>query len=120
MRFTIQQHHARRAGIHWDLRLQVDDQPVMKSFAIPKAKLPDFGEKIRAIPVADHALSYQDFQGEITEGYGKGEVYLVANGDYELVKFDGNFKIRLPGFGLFKMVKMKDNNFLVLRLKEEK
>ncbi len=146
MRFTIQAHHAHKAGLHWDLRLEypsgdlgeyaekrnfedtaepfaLGQGAVMKSWAIPKAKLPGVGERVLAVPVEDHPLSYQDFQGEIPEGsYGAGGVELIANGDYGLESYNpdkDHWLFSLPGFGRFKIVPFKDKNALIIGLEEK-
>ena len=41
-----------------------------------------------AVQVPDHELSYINFEGEITEGYGKGTVKIWDKGDYKLIKKD--------------------------------
>lgn len=112
-KFVIQDHKAKRAGHHWDLRLEWDGdlekyqsmrnfstttepegepaRSVMRSWAIPKHRLPDHGEQLLAMPTEDHPMSYNHFvePGEmrmIPPGYGHGEVRLVARGEYDLVK----------------------------------
>ena len=98
--FVIQEHDAERAGLHWDLRFEAygdtdtylskrDNTPepldktsrVLKSFAVPKSRLPDFGEKLLAIPTEDHPWNYKDFEGTIPDGYGAGTVKLLFS-DY--------------------------------------
>ena len=62
--------------------MEMDD--VLKSWAIPKE--PPVKTEVRrlAIQVADHDLSYIDFEGEIPEGYGAGTVRIWDKGEYEL------------------------------------
>jgi len=147
MRFTIQDHHAHKAGHHWDLRLEIPDGNLavykekrdftktaepegngesMASWAIPKHKLPEPGKRVMGIRTEDHPLSYQDFEGTIPDGeYGAGEMSLVANGDYELESYNpekGNWLINLPGFGRFKIIPFKKGgpkSCLIIGLKEE-
>jgi DNA ligase D-like protein (predicted 3'-phosphoesterase) len=38
-----------------------------------------------AVAVDDHDLSYATFEGEITEGYGKGTVKIWDKGSYEMI-----------------------------------
>ncbi len=114
MRFTIQEHQAKRAGLHWDLRLQLTPDGKMTSWAIPKHKLPDKGERLLLIPVEDHELSYQAFEGEIAEGYGAGTVKLVANGDFELFENGNGFTgFRLPGYGCYQIIPFKDKALII-------
>jgi hypothetical protein len=129
MRFTIQEHAAKKAGLHWDLRLETPEGDLseyeakrnfsttpepppgsgaMASWSIPKHRLPKKGERLLAVPTEDHPLSYQNFEGEIKEGYGAGSVKLIANGDYALEKRnEDSWKFTLPEFGSFKIVPMK-------------
>lgn len=118
--FVIQKHHARQ--LHYDFRLEA--KGVLKSWAIPKK--PSMNPKIKrlAIMVEDHAYSYKDFEGEITEGYGKGTVSLWDRGTYDIDGDDakttekrllaglkkGSFRFNLHGKklkGSFAIVKLK-------------
>jgi hypothetical protein len=60
-------HKAKKAGEHFDLRLENDDG-TMSSWAIPKARLPHNKEKLLAQKTEDHPISYNKFKGEIPEG----------------------------------------------------
>jgi len=120
LKFIIHEHHALRAGLHYDIRLEHDG--VLKSWV--SRKLPDliFDElkKIMLIPTPDHDLSWLKFKGIIDDGYGKGEVKVWDKGTYTLlrwtdksiiVKFNGK-KIR----GIFVILKIQ-NNWLFFRKK---
>ena len=76
-KIVIQEHNAVKAGLHWDLRFE--HKGVLKSWAIPKARLPKAKEQLLAMQVTDHPLSWGNFDGTIKEGYGKGTVKLLAN-----------------------------------------
>lgn len=76
-KIVIQEHNAVKAGLHWDLRFE--HKGVLKSWAIPKARLPKAKEQLLAMQVTDHPLSWGSFDGIIKEGYGKGTVKLLAN-----------------------------------------
>ena len=102
-RFVIQEHDAKRAGIHWDLRFEdagdikeyqdmrtktrepcgVLGDKVLRSFAVPKAginhRMPKVGERWLAIQTEDHPWEYQHFHGHIKSGYGEGSVKLLFN-----------------------------------------
>jgi len=86
--FVIQEHWASRH--HFDFRLEKDG--VLKSWAIPRSIPQNAGEKRLAIEVEDHDLDYADFEGEITEGYGKGKVKIWEKGKLPKVMGRGKLK----------------------------
>jgi DNA ligase D-like protein (predicted 3'-phosphoesterase) len=63
--FVVQEHQA--TAHHYDLRLEVDG--AMRSWAVPKEPSMDPAVKRLAIEVADHAIAYDDFEGEIDGGW---------------------------------------------------
>ena len=78
--YVIQKHAARQ--LHFDFRLELDG--VMKSWAVPKGPSVDPAVKRMAIPVEDHPLSHNEFEGTIArEQYGGGTVMLWDRGTWE-------------------------------------
>ncbi|PUA34224.1 MAG: 3'-phosphoesterase [Candidatus Terraquivivens tikiterensis] len=89
--FVVHEHHAKRAGLHYDLRLEMDG--VLKSWAFRKELPVEKGVKRLGIQQEDHDLDYASFEGEITEGYGAGKVLIWDRGDYEILEYVPNEKL---------------------------
>lgn len=96
-KFVIHKHRAKRAGLHFDLRLERRSK--FASWALPKAKLPKKkGERFYAVRMADHSFGYGDFEGEIPSGYGAGTVTIYDRGTYENLGWEkGKIKFKLNG-----------------------
>jgi len=83
-KFTIQEHRAKRAGLHYDWRLEKDG--VAKSFVCRK-ELKD-GDKFLFIPAEDHTVDYMEWEGTIPDGeYGAGTVKLYTKGTWREIKW---------------------------------
>lgn len=89
--YVIHEHHAKKAGLHYDLRIEIDG--VLKSWAMRKEPPTTKGVKRLCIPQPDHELSYADFEGEIVEGYGAGIVKIWDRGEYKLLEYEPDKKI---------------------------
>jgi DNA ligase D-like protein (predicted ligase)/DNA ligase D-like protein (predicted 3'-phosphoesterase) len=122
--FVIQEHHARR--LHYDLRLE--NEGVLKSWAVPKGIPEDTKERRLAVETEDHPYDYATFEGEIPKGqYGAGTVKIWDKGHYkpkvwekDKIEFtlDGE---RLKGrYILVRLKKTEDSkDWLLLKGKEQ-
>jgi len=119
--FVIQRHDA--SHLHYDLRLEEDG--VLKSWAIPKTPPQVEGLKRLAVETEDHPLDYQNFEGTIPPGeYGAGQVEVWDKGSYQPIeKGRGKRLFLLQGRrmkGVFVLVKLrsadpKDKNWLFFK-----
>lgn len=117
--YGIQRHVAKRAGLHYDLRLASGG--VLKSWAIPKFDdiLNNKKHTVLAIPVEDHPMEYLDFQGNIPEGsYGAGTVEIYDRGEYNtlsrsLDKWTFEITSGILKTARFSLIKTKDNKWLL-------
>ena len=90
--YMVHEHNARKAGLHFDLRLE--DDGVLKSWAIPKG-MPTSGRHL-AIQTSDHSMAYGKWEGTIKEGYGAGDVKIDTSGRYETIrKSSSNWKFKI-------------------------
>ena len=115
--FVLHRHHATR--LHYDLRLEQNG--VLKSWAVPKG-LPPRPDIIRlAVSTEDHPLEYINFEGKIPKGeYGGGEIWIYARGKYEITsKKKNGFHFRLQSRELsaeYRTHRTSDNNWMLERI----
>ena len=77
--FVVHEHKARRAGLHYDLRIKVGN--VLKDWAFRKPIPLEAGLKRLGIEQPDHHPSWLDFEGDITDGYGAGTLNIWDKGE---------------------------------------
>jgi len=115
--FVVHRHHASR--LHYDLRLEQDG--VLKSWAVPKGLPPHPGVKRLAVQTEDHPREYLTFDGRIPKGqYGAGEMWIYALGKYQITKEkkDG-FYFRLSSreiTGEYRIYQIKQKDWLLERV----
>lgn len=126
--FVIHDHIAKRAGRHFDLRLEFPvaslhqalnsyegkripgteepkekypDKPgtVYRSFAVRKHTIPTDKTKLFIVETEDHPIEYGSFKGTISEGYGAGEVDIFDKGTFELLDVEGDKKYTIDFHG---------------------
>jgi bifunctional non-homologous end joining protein LigD len=116
--FVVQKHAAKRAGLHWDFRLEHGG--VLWSWAVPKGPSLDPADRRMAIHVEDHPVDYAGFQGTIPEGaYGGGTVETWDRGTWQPIgdpdagMRDGELKFVLAGQrlnGRFTLVRLRNRD----------
>tara|TARA_R110002167_G_scaffold228551_1_gene433635 strand:+ start:571 stop:3162 length:2592 start_codon:yes stop_codon:yes gene_type:complete len=135
LRFLVQRHAATR--LHYDFRIEQDG--VLKSWAVTKAPSRDPAVKRLAVEVEDHPLDYGGFEGTIPNGnYGAGTVQMWDTGTWtpqhpDTLEADfakGSVKMTLDGERLkggWALVRLKSdrgkpskrNNWLLIKEKDE-
>ncbi len=115
--FVVHRHHA--SHLHYDLRLEQDG--ILKSWAVPRGLPPHPGVKRLAVQTEDHPMKYLTFDGKIPKGqYGGGDMWIYALGKYKITKEkkDG-FYFRLNSKevnGEYRIYKIKEKEWLFERV----
>jgi len=115
--FVVHRHHA--SHLHYDLRLEQDG--ILKSWAVPRGLPPHPGVKRLAVQTEDHPMKYLTFNGKIPKGqYGGGDMWIYALGKYQITKLkkDG-FYFRLNSKevnGEYRIYNIKNKEFLLERV----
>jgi bifunctional non-homologous end joining protein LigD len=122
--FVVQKHRA--SHLHYDFRLEEDG--VLKSWAVPKGPSLDPRDRRLAMAVEDHPLDYADFEGVIPEGqYGGGTVMVwdsgtwEADGDVTAGLREGELRFTLHGRklrGAWTLVRTHDRSWLLIKRRD--
>ena len=101
------------------------DRPgiVLRSWVIPKHKIPSTTAPLLATETENHNLDYEKFEGIIPKGnYGAGRVKIFDKGTCKLISviYDKKYVFDFKGKklkGLFALIKIKGKKFLWLKIK---
>lgn len=120
-KYVIHDHYATHH--HFDLRIKKGNK--LPSWALPKAYIPqNDGEKILAVRTPDHDLYWMTFKGEIPKGeYGAGTVDIYESGECIIYKWGDHIVVKFLGEkanGFYSLIKTKGNNYILLRMDQEK
>lgn len=128
--YVIQEHKAKKAGRHYDLRIKYPTKKFLASWALPKTKVPKKpGEKVLAVRTSDHDMSWLEWEGTIPTGKGgAGTVDIVQSGILELLSWSSRLiSFRIDGgpilngkyaLILYKRGK-KQTDWLLIKAKEK-
>ena len=83
--FVIHEHKAKKAGLHYDLRIRVGQKVMSIAFRKPIIALQK-GVKRQGFIQPIHTTRWLSFEGEIKEGYGAGTLKIVAKGEAQIYK----------------------------------
>jgi bifunctional non-homologous end joining protein LigD len=120
LKFVVQEHNARTH--HFDFRLEKDGN--FKSWAVPKGVPDHSGTKRLAVQVADHDISFGEFEGVIPEGeYGAGKIEIWDRGVYEFETWSDHKIVftlhgsRIEGkFNLVRFTRGRPTDWLLFKL----
>lgn len=85
---SIQQHFAKKAGPHYDIRLNPPGSTDALSWAAKELPLP--GQKTTAVEQPTHEASYMTWSGKIEDGYGAGDVKNIFFDKIEVLESSPN------------------------------
>lgn len=132
-KYVLQEHDALKAGLHYDLRIQIPKQRVLASWALPKHKLPiNIGERVLAVRTNDHShvWLYTDEMKIPVGNYGAGTIKTIEKGNFEVegwsdryITFNCKDKLINGRFALIKFDGKKKNDemnlWMFIKIKEK-
>jgi DNA ligase D-like protein (predicted 3'-phosphoesterase) len=119
-RFVVQRHDA--TTLHFDLRLE--DDGVLRSWAVPKGPSLDPGVRRLAVPVDDHTLAAGEFEG-VHAGHtrGSGAVIIWDEGTVDLLRNEpDHVSFVLHGHklaGRFGLTRTGDRRWILVKAADE-
>lgn len=127
LQYIIHLHDAHRAGKHFDFRIKYPDNKGLASYAIPKAKFPEYGEKLLAVKAPDHENKWLRIQNlKIPDNlYGAGTIKTIQKGEADILGWGDDlitFKLTGPVInGKYTLIKDKnsDRNWILIKSKDE-
>lgn len=127
--YVIQEHNAKKAGKHYDLRIKYPTKKYLASWALPKTRVPTkSGEKVLAVRTSDHDMMWLKWQGTIPTGQGgAGTVDVVQSGILELLSWSSrliSFRVEGPILnGKYALILykrgIKQTDWLLVKAKEK-
>ena len=121
-KYVIHKHDAKRAGTHYDLRIEVEKDYV---YSIAFRYNPLTNDKAMGVVQPLHTSQWLNFEGEIEEGYGKGKLKIISNGTAQFFKSEHTIVIKLNDVKntkvyQFAVIKLKEKNqLLFVKTKKE-
>jgi bifunctional non-homologous end joining protein LigD len=120
-RLAIQEHHADRAGKHFDVRLIIGKSNKAVSFATRKGLPTDVGSPRLLVRQPDHTAEYATWAGEIPKGeYGAGHVAVVAHVPAVARSYGNKIDLTVskgPLKGRYSILKQSGNHWFAIRHK---
>lgn len=121
-RFSVQIHmQKQKKSSHFDLRILDPARTTLISWAFPKSRFPEYGEKILAIKTPDHRVSYMYFKGALENGdtvsiYDRGKCKILLSSHNLIIVYFKGSHIK----GIYNFIRMvhSDNSWLVTKSKK--
>lgn len=124
---AVQEHHARKAGPHWDMRLVDPHTGFAHSWAVPKRTFPEAGGKpLLAVQTPTHSSHYALTFGEngpqtIGKGYGAGKVEIKHKEPIKVLSVDDNrIKFKRDSGESYTLFRTKEDKWLLRNSTEKK
>jgi len=86
-KFFISKHFAKKAGIHYDIRIKMLYSDIWASFACRKEVPIKEGERVLVVKTRNHTEEDALFVGNIEDGYGAGKLEEWDKGSCHIIQF---------------------------------